>query len=290
MKQSIRYVTPPILSDAARLVIDAILRKRDSEEVNLNEWEYAPNGWESQKTDANIKGWNVQSVVQTYKNGWQAFVGNLDKTIPFSTSPGFPTQIDCASEKSMLSYAYALSFSTRNKTQISMLDWGGGVGHFYEVSRALLPELQIEYHCKDVPIFVDYGRDLLPQVHFYVDETCLGRKYDFVLASSSLQYAEDWSLTLQKLAQSTAGHIFVTDMPFILHSPSFVFVQRPYRYGYETEYLGWCLNRQEFLEHAEDAGLKLVREFIIGHRPYIHMAPEQNEYRGYLFRSPKAEK
>ena len=26
-----------------------------------------------------------------------------------------------------------------------------------------------------------------------------------------------------------------------------------------------------------------MREFMIGHRPVIHRAPEQNEYRGFLF-------
>ena len=47
------------------------------------------------------------------------------------------------------------------------------------------------------------------------------------------------------------------------------------------------LNREEFLTCADAIGLKLVREFIVGHRPLIYRAPEQNEYRGFLFISDR---
>ncbi|GAH08903.1 unnamed protein product, partial [marine sediment metagenome] len=41
----------------------------------------------------------------------------------------------------------------------------------------------------------------------------------------------------------------------------------------------------DFLGCAEAAGLKLIREFIYGYRPLVYKAAEQNEYRGYLFKS-----
>jgi len=75
-------------------------------------------------------------------------------------------------------------------------------------------------------------------------------------------------------------------MPFVLQAPSFVFVQRPYMYGYNTEYLGWCLNLTDFLNETSRLGLELVREFVVGERPRIINAPEQCQYRGFLFRFP----
>ena len=63
----------------------------------------------------------------------------------------------------------------------------------------------------------------------------------------------------------------------------FVFVQRPYGHGYATEYLGWCLHRGEHLAVAERHGLRPVREFVNGFKPPVHRAPEQPEYRGFLF-------
>jgi len=184
----------------------------------------------------------------------------------------------------MMSYAYVLTLSSRNKSSITLLDWGGGIGHYYLISQTLVAEIEIEYHCKDVPLLIDHARQLFPQGHFYSDDSCLARQYDLVLASGSLQYSRDWATVLRGLASATGGYLYVANLPIVETVPSFVFVQRPYRFGYETEYLGWALNRKEFLECSKGSGLELVREFIMGHHPIIHGAPEQNEYRGFLFR------
>ena len=127
------------------------------------------------------------------------------------------------------------------------------------------------------------GQALLSEAHFYTDDRCLSRRYDLVLASSSLYYAEDWKGTLAKLAGATGGYLYVAGLPTVERAASFVFVQRPYRYGYETEYLGWCVNHDELLAAAQAAGLRLVREFAQAYRPEIYGAPEQCEYRGFLF-------
>lgn len=131
---------------------------------------------------------------------------------------------------------------------------------------------------------------LFPQQHFYPDERCFDRVYDFVLASVSIHYTEDWPALLQRLAGATSGYLYIANLPSVQQAPSFVFVQRPYQYGYNTEYLAWCLNRTEFLHTAERAGLHLLREFVYGHQPFIHGASEQNSYRGYLFRAHAEEK
>ena len=220
-----------------------------------------------------------------YKTKWPAYVSQLEGTRPFGLAHEsvLSTTTDPIFHNIMMSYGYALGLASRLKTSISLLDWGGGIGHYYLISRALIPDLKIDYHCKDVPVLAEYGRELFPEAHFYVDNSCLGRQYDFVLASTSLHYSQDWSATLRGLIQSTGGYLFITQLPIVHKSSSFVMVQRPYEYGYDTEYLGWCLNRQEFLDCAQAAGVKLVREFIVGYQPQIRDAPEQCEYRGYLF-------
>jgi putative methyltransferase (TIGR04325 family) len=249
------------------------------------EWEYLPNGWRVAQSNPRIKGWNVEAVVEAQKAKWSTFVQSFQGALPFKQPPDaiFPAQTDPIFHNSIMCLAYALALSSRHKMSISMLDWGGGLGHYYLISRALVPNLRIDYHCKDVPVLAECGRRLLPEAHFYTDESCLERSYDFVLASTSLHYSEDWSSTFRKLASSTARYILVTGLPTVQHSPSYVFIQRPYQYGYNTEYLGWCLNREQFVHVAEISDVQLVREFIIGYRPLIHKAPEQCEYRGYLF-------
>jgi hypothetical protein len=110
-------------------------------------------------------------------------------------------------------------------------------------------------------------------------------KYDFVLASASFQYSQDWKLALKGLAKATDGYLLITRIPIVHQVPGYVIVQRPYQYGYDTEYLGWCLNRDEFLDTAKDLGLNLVREFVAQASPFVHHAPEQPEYLGFLFTS-----
>ena len=105
-----------------------------------------------------------------------------------------------------------------------------------------------------------------------------------MLSSSSLQYIEDWRKTASRLAGATSSYLFVTRLPIVHHEASFVVVQRAHRYGYGTEYLGWHLNRQEFLDHMERERMSLVREFLIQEMPHVRRAPEQGEQRGFLFR------
>lgn len=280
MKRLIQDLTPPLIWGILRSL-------KDRRTAKYLEWEYIPEGWQASKSDSKIKGWNIESVLELYKANWPNFLRNLEGTLPLGISP------ESSSEKRtnllfhniLMTYGYALLLSTRQKSSISMLDWGGGIGHYFLISQKLIPYLDVDYHCKDVPVLAEYGSTLFPNAHFYTDETCLEQKYDFILVSGSFQYSQDWASTLKKLASATSGYLFITRLPIIHRASSYVMVQRPYQYGYNTEYLGWCLNRGEFLQCAENLKLEIVREFFIGEKPFIHNAPEQCEYRGFLFRS-----
>jgi hypothetical protein len=73
-------------------------------------------------------------------------------------------------------------------------------------------------------------------------------------------------------------------MMFTNDAPSFVALQRPYAYGYETEYPLWILNEREFIAAAERSGMKPVREFLFGEGPPILNAPARGIFKGFLFR------
>ena len=103
--------------------------------------------------------------------------------------------------------------------------------------------------------------------------------------SGSFHYTEDWKRLFRRLASATRSYLYITRLPVVHSVASFVVVQQgPSPYGYLTEYIGWFLNREEFLNHGASLGLELVREFLIHERPFVQGAPEQCEYRGYLFR------
>lgn len=278
LKEKIKLITPPVIIHAAKWLWSG--RK------HRIEWEYISEGWAYAETHPEVKGWNVLDVLETYKKKWPKFVDMVQGTGPLGLTheSDLTTNENINSHNEMIVFAYVLALAAGHKDRISMLDWGGGIGHYYLLAQAFLPGVEIEYHCKDVPVLSEYGAQLFPQQHFYPDERCLERTYDFVLASTSLHYTEDWQILVQHLAGATSGYLYIANLPTVQEAASFVFVQRPYQCGYNTEYLGWCLNQTEFLQTAKRAGLELVREFVYGYRPFICGAPEQNTYRGYLFR------
>lgn len=287
----LKGLTPPYLWNAVKGMEDRLRAEPVPAELEEKpEWEYVPEGWVRRDIDPAVKGWDVDAIVESYRRTWPSFVQALEGVGPLGISHEVPEGVDVPTEdrgshNALVSYAYVLALAARKKDRIALLDWGGGSGHYYLISRAALPGVEIEYHCKDLPKLVAHGRELFPEAAFYEDDSCLDRRYDLVLASNSLQYSEDWSGTLARLSGATAGYLFVTKLPVALRNASFVVVQRPYAYGYETEYLGWVINRDELLRVAASSGLELVREFLMVDLLSARGAPEDPiEHRGFLFR------
>jgi putative methyltransferase (TIGR04325 family) len=249
------------------------------------EWEYLPNGWPS-AAEKEIKGWDVQEIAEVYRAKWSVFVERMSGTGPMDMSPEAvnPAESDLVFHNTIMAFAYALAVAARQKDTLSLLDWGGGPGHYYLMAQRLLPGVKIEYACKDTPVLARYGQSIWPEARYFTDDTCFHQPYDLVVASGAMHYVKDWKELLFKLAGAARPYLFVTRLPIVRRAESFVFVQRPYAYGYNTEYAGWCLNQAEFLRQAENAGLVLVREFVTGEQPAIAKAPELCVYRGYLFR------
>jgi len=248
------------------------------------EWQYLPEGWRTR--DPRVTGWNVESIVETQRAKWPEVLRLMSDTGPLPvhlwahdlSRPG------AAASTVLMAFGYVLGLTAWKKDRVSLLDWGGGVGHYNLVSQALFPQLEVEYHCKDVPLLCKAGRELQPSASFHEDdESCFARDYDLVLASGSLEYFEDWKNVTRRLAGASRRHVYIARLPIVHRVASFTVIQRPYRHGYATEYVSWILNREEFLGHAASLGLRLVREILVSDGPTIHGAPEQSEFSGFLF-------
>jgi putative methyltransferase (TIGR04325 family) len=182
----------------------------------------------------------------------------------------------------VMSYGYVAARAA-DRGRLSVLDWGGGLGHYFLLTRALLPDVELDYHCRDVPLLASAGAELLPEATFHDDDRCLQRSYDLVLASGSLQYSRDWEAGLADLASAAGRYLFVTRLPVVSGHDEFVVVQHAGAAGYDTEYLGWVLNRERVVERAGQLGLRLVREFLTGERLRARGAPASGWLRGFLF-------
>ena len=192
---------------------------------------------------------------------------------------------DVAAHNMLVSFAYVLALAARGKERVSLLDWGGGLGHYALLARTVLPDLELDYTCKEVPRIVEVARELDLPGRFVADDSWRDRRYDLVLVSASLQYSEDWCTTLADLAGAAEVYTYITRLPLAREVPSFTVIQRAHDYGYDTEYLGWVVNRDELLACAERASLELVREFLLDAWLSARGAPESpTGHGGFLFR------
>jgi putative methyltransferase (TIGR04325 family) len=268
-----KQLLPPVAVSLARRLRYA----RDTE------WEYLRDGWRAPQS----AGWSDPSIAATQRRKWAGFVATVNGRGPLGIAHEATdmTGRDPRAHNVLITFGYVLARAARNRATVSVLDWGGGIGHYAVIARALLPEATIAYTVKDVPDLCAAGRTSLPDVTFESDDdVCLARSYDLVFASGSIHYEQDWGRLLSRLARSSRSWTYITRLPLVTRVPSFVTRQRPHRYGYETEYISWVLNRQEFLGQATAAGLSLEREFLLDERPYVPGAPEQFVHSSFLFR------
>lgn len=241
----------------------------------LPEWEYVAVGW-----DHPAKGWDEASVAEGYIRKWPDFLAAIEAPQPLGVHHETAEVLtgDLGAHNMLVSFAYVAALAGRGVDRLSVLDWGGGLGHYEALTRATVPGLELDWHVKETHAVAARGR---AGVTFHDDESCLDRTYDLVLASSSLQYAPDWRGLLGKLAGATERYLYIARVPVALSAPSFVVIQRPYVHGYETEYLGWVLNRGELLAAA---GLPLAREFLVEMPFSAAGAPEDPvAHRSFLF-------
>jgi putative methyltransferase (TIGR04325 family) len=252
-------------------------------------WEYVRQGWQ---TLLKVRGWNVASAVDVHKKKWAASIDSLRGTGPLGISSASHVSVrQMIHHNSMVTSAYVLALASRHKQRLVMLDWGGGIGHDYLLGQAVLPEVELEYYCQDLPLICEAGRELLPVAHFLdKQDEYLARRYDLVFASSSVWYEEDWRSVVDKLVSVAYPYLFITGMIFVEQASSYVAIQRPWAFGCRTEYLCWVLNRHEFVDYVSSQDLELIREFLICKADHIHRAPEQGYYRGFLFHRRASER
>jgi putative methyltransferase (TIGR04325 family) len=262
---------------------------RDAGDSSAVEWSYVPEGWTRPHTHDDGSGWDVASVAQMYAARWPAFIEALDGTDPLGAVHVVPVghslpREDLVSHNMVMVFGYALAFSARNGGALSILDWGGALGHFHALARVLVPDLELDYHCKELSAVCEQGRRVSPAVTFHDNDDCLQRSYDLVLASGAIQYAEDWPGLFTRLGKAARRCLLITKVP-VTDAPSFVVLQRAHRYGYNTQYLGWALNRGEIRTVAKSVGVELIREFFLSARLEVPDAPGSIHHAGFLFKA-----
>lgn len=251
----------------------------------LSEWEYLPNGWPD--LDALGQGWDATSVAKAQERHWPTLLRNIKGPGPLGLSHFLRSEgrEHTGDHNAMMSFGYVLAKAARNKQRLSILDWGGSLGHYYLYSQALLPDLEVDYTCFDVPLLNQSGRRVLPEVNHVNDPAeALGRQYDLVISSSALHYFKEWQNCARSLAEATIDSLYIARLQTIKNGHTYAVIQRPYHSGYNTEYPSWFISRVDLLGCMEGTGLDLEREFVYAEDWVVRGAPEKGHCHGFLFR------
>ena len=232
-------------------------------------------------------GWVHDSILRTQLDKWPDFLRSVEGPKPLGQSheAAAGAAADYATHNTIMSFGYALGRVAEGRKSVRVLDWGGGLGHYYVYASTLFPDLKLDYVIKDFPGFCEAGRKLLPDAKYLSDDAeALSRSYDLVFASSSIPYTRDLYGLVGRLCDSAAGWLMITRTPMIENHDDFVVVQRPHMYGYRTEYAGWFINRRRLVDFVVARGFSLERQFLVAEEPNLPNAPERAFDCGLLFR------
>jgi putative methyltransferase (TIGR04325 family) len=273
-KQILKSVLPPVIWNLLKSVQTRIMPSSDC-------LTYAPQGWATklpnEPTADNV--WAKYMARELQKH--EGLIRRAQNAEPLLIDPkdyvNRPTAF--ASYMIYMTYAYVLTLAAHEKRALKVLDYGGGLGDYYWFGKAMLPGIELEYHCMELPAVVEEVRKVSPAVIWHTDDACLGQQYDMVMLNSSLQYIQDWQGLLRRAAAAVRIHLFLSRAPTVERVPGYVAVQRV---G-DASVLCQQHNRADVLGTVQDAGLRLVREFLMGEHPWIRNAPEQPSVRGWLF-------
>ncbi|HEV2551599.1 MAG TPA: hypothetical protein VGU20_30095 [Stellaceae bacterium] len=289
-KAAANMLLPPIVPKALERLRRSVRRSpKGSLRFDFRpEWALAPEGW---STSVGSNGWLDPSIVDTQRQRWATYSDLITGTGPLGFhlfTSGSITTSDESAHNVFMTFAYVVARAALRRRELSILDWGGGIGYYALIAQRLLPEVALDYVIKELPGLADLGRELMPMVRFECEELrCFSRSYDLVLASSSIQYSQNWRALLTQLATAANEWLYIARVPIVRRAKSFVVVQRPYHYGYRTEYFSWVLNKDELLAHIGNQRLTLEREVLAGRTSRLRGAPESIENLGFLFRKQK---
>ena len=253
----LRALTPPLLLRAARALRCRLGLLPPPQVV----YRAAIGDWDAEAAAA--EGWEAASVLDSYKAAWPDYLRGLSEP---------PDLVRTVYEAALLRAAGPLN-------SLSVLDYGGGIGWYYALSRFLLPGFPLDYAVKDTSLLIAHGNTLFPQVCFTAsDAQCFSRRYDFVLASGSLQYVREWRERALQLAEAASSWLLITRLPVSNQS---AFLYRQDAYG--TSYPAWAIQEGELIDLVQGAGFRLARCYRLGEPPEVQGAPELLLPSAFLF-------
>jgi putative methyltransferase (TIGR04325 family) len=276
-KNTLKLILPPVALRPLRFAKDRLLRPD-------NTLTYAPEGWDTSLPAGMGQGYDCREAVENECRDWEPRMEilrrrPLDLTRIFDDRNKTTQRLE--DYNNFATFGYVLSLASLERQTLRVLDYGGCLGHYYLIARALLPDVVFDYHCKELPAMANEGKRVNPQVKWHTDDSCLSRPFDLIMFSIVLTYIRDWKTLLRRASGSTTRYLYIQE-PAIERTPSYLSLQK-FR---GAAMLYQSFNKAELCEAVQSTGLRLIREFWFGEHIAIREAPEQSSYCGWLFEKP----
>ena len=255
-------ILPPLLWNAGKDLKRRLFR-------SVDHYAYVPGGWATKLPVKSQDYWNT--FIARQRSECETLIARVQRGEPVLAVEGQDVR--------HVTFGYVLAMTARERSSVSVLDYGGNLGDYYWLARAWVPGVALEYHCKELPEVAAAGQQVSPAVIWHTDDSCLARRYDLVIFSAVLQYLPEWQDMVRRAAAATGNYLFVTDVATVRTVPGFLATERS---GGATSHYQ-VLNRDELIDAIQRTGLRLVREFEIDRHPMIANAPEQPARAGWLF-------
>jgi putative methyltransferase (TIGR04325 family) len=264
MKRILRSLLPPLVWNFGKAGKRRLLSSVDY-------LAYAPAGWNTPLPDGGDRHACWTALLDRERAAYHRCVARVQSGSPLLEAEGDDVKYSV--------FGYVLALTARGQQRVSVLDYGGGLGEYYWLATALVPGIDLEYHCKELPDVAAAGRGINTAVTWHADDRCLERQYDLVMFTSSVHYLPDWHDVLRRAATAAGRFLLLSDVATVRGVPGYVATSRSA--GITT--LQNQLNRDEVVAAIEGAGPRLIREIPVGPHPAIANAPEQPSRVSFLF-------
>jgi putative methyltransferase (TIGR04325 family) len=265
MKRILQSLLPPLLWHVGKAGKRRLLSSVDY-------LAYAPAGWNTPLPGGADRHACWTALLDRERAAYERCVARVTAGSPLLEAEGDDVKYSI--------FGYVLALTAGGQRCVTVLDYGGSLGEYYWLATALVPGIDLEYHCKELPDVAAAGRRINPAVTWHEDDRCFERQYDLVMFTSSIHYLPDWQDVVRRAATAAGKFLLLSDVATVRRVPAYLATSRSS--GITT--LQNQLNRDELVANIEGAGLRLVREMPVGPHPPIANAPEQPSRVSFLFR------
>src|SRR5262249_50083315 len=109
---------------------------------------HIPQGWAGA-----TRGCDAEAVADASARKWRDYVDAVQPPKPLGVHHETAEVLtgDPGAHNMLVTFAYVLALAADGRERLSVLDWGGGFGHYQVLGRSVLPRLALDWHVKETP-------------------------------------------------------------------------------------------------------------------------------------------